>query len=78
MTHLVIEQIKFRRGTALSIPVHEQIRQILIEAGTALALILPPDSAETTLAMRKIQEAGFYANLTVALALGESPEGDAI
>jgi hypothetical protein len=46
-------------------PKHEEVRQLLRHTALKLSGILPP-SPEATLAVRRLQEAMFYANSAIA------------
>lgn len=61
---------RFHKGTAQTIPLHSEVRLAVCEAAEQIGLLVP-QGPERTLALRKLQEAMFYANAGIALHLSE-------
>jgi hypothetical protein len=63
-----IDQFVYHPATSDTAPLHAQVREVLMRSVVELWPLIP-DGPEKTLAIRKLQEAGMYANLAIALTV---------
>lgn len=63
-----LDQFLYHPATPDTAPKHHSVRTALVNIARELWDVIP-DSPEKTLAYRKLQEAGMYANLAIALSV---------
>lgn len=62
----IAKRFGYHRATSDSAPVHNQVRQIFVNAATSLDLLIP-DGCDKSLAMTHLQEAMHWCNSAVAM-----------
>lgn len=62
----LINRFGYHRATADSAPKHAEVREIMLDAATALDALIP-DGRDKSLAMTSLQEAMHWANSAIAM-----------
>jgi DUF438 domain-containing protein len=61
----IANRFSFHKATEVTAPKHDEVRSLLKQTATTLAIILPA-GRETAVVMTKLEEAMFWANAAIA------------